>query len=37
MLNGTERSRIVDFAAVHRLPAVFESIQSARRGDGLFG
>ena len=37
MLNGTERSRIVDFAVVHRLPAVFESIRSARQGAGLFG
>jgi putative ABC transport system substrate-binding protein len=37
MLNGTERSRIVDFAVVHRLAAVFESIQSARQGVGLFG
>jgi putative tryptophan/tyrosine transport system substrate-binding protein len=36
MLSGTERSRILDFAVTHRLPAVFESILGARFG-GLFG
>jgi putative tryptophan/tyrosine transport system substrate-binding protein len=36
MLTGTEFSRILDFAAAHRLPTVFESLASARF-DGLFG
>src|SRR5205823_16456 len=36
MLNGTEFSRILDFAAAHRLPTVFEWSGSARLG-GLFG
>jgi putative ABC transport system substrate-binding protein len=32
MLAGTEQSRIVDFAAAHRLPTVFEGLGSARFG-----
>ena len=35
MLGGTQQSRIVDFAAAHRLPTVFEGLGSARLG--LFG
>jgi len=35
MLTGIEQQRIVDFAAAHRLPTVFEGIGSARLG--LFG
>jgi putative ABC transport system substrate-binding protein len=36
MLTGTEQTRILDFAAAHGLPTVFEGIASARL-DGLFG
>jgi putative ABC transport system substrate-binding protein len=32
MLGGTERSRILDFAAAHRLPTVCEWASHARRG-----
>jgi putative ABC transport system substrate-binding protein len=37
MLTGTEQSQIVEFAAKHRLPTVFESLVSTRQGAGLFG
>jgi ABC-type uncharacterized transport system substrate-binding protein len=37
MLTGTEQSQIVEFAATHRLPTVFEGLANARQGAGLFG
>jgi hypothetical protein len=36
MLTGTEVSRILSFAATHRLPTVFEGTQSVAEG-GLLG
>ena len=35
MLTGTEQSQIVEFAAKHRLPTVFESLVNARQDAGL--
>ena len=32
MLTGTEYGRILDFAIVHRLPAIFESLRSVPLG-----
>jgi putative tryptophan/tyrosine transport system substrate-binding protein len=37
MLTGTEQSQIVEFAAMHRLPTVFEGLATTRQGAGLFG
>jgi putative tryptophan/tyrosine transport system substrate-binding protein len=37
MLTGTEQSQIVEFAAKHRLPTVFESLVNTRQDAGLFG
>jgi putative ABC transport system substrate-binding protein len=37
MLTGTELPRILDFAAAHRLPTVWEPLSLARQGAGLFG
>jgi putative ABC transport system substrate-binding protein len=36
IMNGTERPRLLEFALAHRLPTVFENIDSARLG-GLSG